>query len=65
MAERWERYEVDSQAYHLEALTRPCFVCGIVARHPDFPAQIVPVAAIQHDMRVNMGILLYGCTLSN
>ncbi len=41
MARQFERYEVDSHAYHQDALTKPCFVCGIVARRPDHPAHIV------------------------
>ena len=41
MPHHFERYEVDSYAYHQEALTKPCFVCSIVARRPDHPAYIV------------------------
>ncbi len=37
----FERYEVDWAAYHRRAQTGPCFVCGIVARNPEFPAAIV------------------------
>lgn len=36
-----ERYEIDWDAYHQRAQTGPCFICGIVARNPDFPAHIV------------------------
>jgi hypothetical protein len=31
-----ERYVPDLDLYHERARTRPCFVCGIVARDPDF-----------------------------
>jgi diadenosine tetraphosphate (Ap4A) HIT family hydrolase len=31
-----ERYVPDLDAYHRRARTGPCFVCGIVARDPDF-----------------------------
>jgi diadenosine tetraphosphate (Ap4A) HIT family hydrolase len=31
-----ERYAPDLDAYHERARTEPCFVCGIVARDPDF-----------------------------
>ncbi|MBA2618984.1 MAG: HIT family protein [Rubrobacter sp.] len=34
---RRERYLPDLDAYHGWARTGPCFVCGIVARDPDFP----------------------------
>jgi len=33
---RRERYLPDLDAYHERARTGPCFVCGIVARDPDF-----------------------------
>ena len=33
---RRERYLPDLDAYHRQARTGPCFVCGIVARDPDF-----------------------------
>ena len=33
---RHERYLPDLDAYHRRARTGPCFVCGIVARDPDF-----------------------------
>ena len=33
---RRERYLLDLDAYHERARTGPCFVCGIVARDPDF-----------------------------
>ena len=33
---RHERYLPDLDAYHERARTGPCFVCGIVARDPDF-----------------------------
>jgi diadenosine tetraphosphate (Ap4A) HIT family hydrolase len=41
MNEQNERYEPDWDAYHQRCQTGPCFVCQIVARHPDFPAHIV------------------------
>ena len=31
-----ERYAPDPAAYHERARTGPCFVCGLVARDPDF-----------------------------
>ena len=34
----FERYAPDLDAYHGRARTGPCFVCGIVARDPGFPA---------------------------
>ena len=37
----FERYEIDSEAYHKRAQTGPCFICGIIARHSDFPAHVV------------------------
>jgi diadenosine tetraphosphate (Ap4A) HIT family hydrolase len=37
----FERYEIDSDAYHQRAQTGKCFICGIVARNPEFPAHIV------------------------
>lgn len=37
----FERFEIDWDAYHRRAQTGPCFVCGIVARNPEFPAHIV------------------------
>ncbi len=37
----FERYEIDREAYHLRAQTGPCFVCGIVARNPEFPAHLI------------------------
>lgn len=33
-----ERYAPDLDVYHERARTGPCFVCGIVARDPTFPA---------------------------
>jgi diadenosine tetraphosphate (Ap4A) HIT family hydrolase len=36
-----ERYEMDWASYHQRARTGPCFVCQIIARHPDFPADIL------------------------
>jgi len=37
----YERYQIDWQAYHQRAQTGPCFVCQIIARNPDFPADII------------------------
>ncbi|MBI4786123.1 MAG: HIT family protein [Chloroflexi bacterium] len=37
----FERYEMDWDAYHRRAQTGPCFVCGIVARNPEFPAHVI------------------------
>ena len=37
----FERYEIDWDAYHYRAQTGACFICGIVARNPEFPAHIV------------------------
>ncbi len=37
----FERYEIDWDAYHQRAQTGPCFVCGILARDPAFPATMV------------------------
>ena len=36
-----ERYKLDWTSYHQRARTGPCFLCQIIARHPDFPADIV------------------------
>ncbi len=36
----FERYEIDSDAYHQRAQTGPCFVCGIIARTPGFSAHV-------------------------
>jgi diadenosine tetraphosphate (Ap4A) HIT family hydrolase len=36
-----ERYQMDWASYHQRARVGPCFVCQIVARHPEFPADIV------------------------
>lgn len=32
---------MDWASYHQRARTGPCFVCQIIARHPDFPADIL------------------------
>jgi diadenosine tetraphosphate (Ap4A) HIT family hydrolase len=40
-AEAYERYSIDLAAYDHMCQTRPCFICAIVARHPDYPAHIV------------------------
>jgi diadenosine tetraphosphate (Ap4A) HIT family hydrolase len=37
----YERYYLDSEAYHRRAQTGPCFICEIVAENPDFPAHVV------------------------
>lgn len=36
-----ERYQIDWEAYHQRARTGPCFVCRIIARDPEFPADII------------------------
>ncbi len=36
-----DRYRMDWASYHARARTGPCFICQIVARHADFPAEIV------------------------
>lgn len=36
VSRRQQRYLPDLDAYHERARTGPCFVCGIVARNPDF-----------------------------
>ena len=37
----YPRFKLDSDAYHHRAQTGLCFICQIVARHPDYPAHIV------------------------
>jgi ATP adenylyltransferase len=37
----YERYEIDAEAYHRRCQTGPCFICKIVERDPDYPADIV------------------------
>ena len=40
----YERYQIDWEdweAYHQRAQTGPCFICRIIARDPDFPADII------------------------
>jgi diadenosine tetraphosphate (Ap4A) HIT family hydrolase len=37
----FERYNIDWDAYHQRAQTGPCFICGIIARDPAFPATMV------------------------
>ncbi|MGE5138642.1 MAG: HIT family protein [Rudaea sp.] len=37
----FERYEIDWEAYHRRARTGRCFICGIVAGDPDFPADVI------------------------
>jgi ATP adenylyltransferase len=37
----YERYQIDWEAYHQRAQTGPCFICQIIARNPDFPADII------------------------
>ena len=36
-----ERYQIDWEAYHQRARTGPCFICQIIDRDPDFPADII------------------------
>ena len=37
----FERYQIDWEAYIQRCQTGPCFVCEIIARNPDYPADIV------------------------
>ncbi|MFL7811157.1 MAG: HIT family protein [Anaerolineae bacterium] len=37
----YERYEIDAEAYHRRCQTGPCFICRIVERDPEYPADIV------------------------
>lgn len=37
----FERHKLDLDAYHRRVRTGPCFICQIVARHPEYPAHIV------------------------
>ena len=37
----FERFKMDSDAYHRRAQTGPCFICRIVARDPEYPAHII------------------------
>jgi ATP adenylyltransferase len=37
----YKRFKIDSDAYHHRAQTGPCFICQIVARHPEYPAHWV------------------------
>jgi len=37
----FDRFKLDSEAYHRRAQTGPCFICRIIARDPDYPARIV------------------------
>lgn len=58
----FERFKMDSDAYHHQAQTGPCFICQIVARNPDYPAHIL------YEDGVAIAILdkypqLYGLTL--
>ncbi len=41
MEDRFERYWPDMEALHHRFRTKPCFICRIVARDPDFPAHVV------------------------
>ena len=46
MAEQYERYEPDWAALHQQFRSGPCFICQIVARHPDYPAHVMYEDAI-------------------
>ncbi len=37
----FERYEIDWDVYHHRAQTGECFICGIIARNPEFPAHMI------------------------
>ncbi|NOK61258.1 MAG: HIT family protein [Chloroflexi bacterium AL-W] len=37
----YERYQLDIDELLERGRTEPCFICHIVARHPDYPAHIV------------------------
>lgn len=37
----YERYDIDWEAYHRRAQTGPCFICCIMNRDPEFPADII------------------------
>ncbi len=37
----FERELIDLEAYDRMCQSRPCFICGIVDRHPDYPAHII------------------------
>jgi ATP adenylyltransferase len=37
----YERYQIDVEAYNHRAQTGPCFICQIIARDPDFPADLI------------------------
>jgi len=34
-----DRYQIDIEKYHHQARTGPCFICEIVKKNPDYPAQ--------------------------
>jgi diadenosine tetraphosphate (Ap4A) HIT family hydrolase len=38
---QFERYQIDTEAYHRRCQTGPCFICRIVERDPEYPAHIV------------------------
>ncbi|MFX0042933.1 MAG: HIT family protein [Candidatus Hodarchaeota archaeon] len=37
----YERYQLDMDAYNQRVQTRPCFICEIVAKNPEYPTHIV------------------------
>lgn len=37
----YRRCKLDADAYHHRAQTGPCFICQIVAQHPEYPHHIV------------------------
>jgi diadenosine tetraphosphate (Ap4A) HIT family hydrolase len=38
---KYERYQLDMDAYNKRVQTRPCFICEIVAKNPEYPTHIV------------------------
>ena len=37
----YDRYQLDMDAYNKRVQTRPCFICEIVAKNPQYPTHIV------------------------
>jgi hypothetical protein len=38
---KFERCEIDWEAYHQQCQTGACFICEILAGNPEYPADIV------------------------
>jgi diadenosine tetraphosphate (Ap4A) HIT family hydrolase len=58
----FERSKIDVEAYNRRAQSGPCFICGIIARNPEFPAHII----FEDDVAIAMldrYPVLYGHTL--